>query len=67
MGVYITVICFGLIKVGGICEEITLTVTFIFTIQSAAEWTLFGCFWTNGQICSATSRLIVHVSMEEDY
>lgn len=28
----------------------------------AAEWTAFGCFWTNGQICSATSRLIVHVS-----
>ncbi|GAA0141914.1 dehydrogenase [Lithospermum erythrorhizon] len=29
-------------------------------LDKAAEWTLFGCFWTNGQICSATSRLIVH-------
>ncbi|EOY20586.1 Uncharacterized protein TCM_011969 [Theobroma cacao] len=26
----------------------------------AVEWTLYGCFYTNGQICSATSRLIVH-------
>ena len=41
---------------------------FIFSmslIQTAAEWAAFGCFWTNGQICSATSRLIVHVSMIE--
>ncbi|XP_042503059.1 betaine aldehyde dehydrogenase 1, chloroplastic-like [Macadamia integrifolia] len=29
-------------------------------LDKAAEWTTFGCFWTNGQICSATSRLIVH-------
>lgn len=29
-------------------------------IDKAAEWTAFGIFWTNGQICSATSRLIVH-------
>nr|KJB08214.1 hypothetical protein B456_001G071200 [Gossypium raimondii] len=29
-------------------------------LDKAAEWTAFGCFWTNGQICSATSRLIVH-------
>ncbi|MBA0790185.1 hypothetical protein Gohar_014850 [Gossypium harknessii] len=31
-------------------------------LDKAAEWTAFGCFWTNGQICSATSRLIVHGS-----
>ncbi|KAF8399345.1 hypothetical protein HHK36_015210 [Tetracentron sinense] len=30
-------------------------------LDKAAEWTIFGCFWTNGQICSATSRLLVHV------
>ncbi|KAA3475684.1 betaine aldehyde dehydrogenase 1, chloroplastic-like isoform X1 [Gossypium australe] len=29
-------------------------------IDKAVEWTIFGCFYTNGQICSATSRLIVH-------
>ncbi|KAJ4973028.1 hypothetical protein NE237_006202 [Protea cynaroides] len=32
-------------------------------LDKAAEWTLFGCFWTNGQICSATSRLLVHESI----
>jgi len=41
-----------------------LTFIFLFfLIQTAAEWTVFGCFFTNGQICSATSRLIVHVSV----
>jgi hypothetical protein len=33
------------------------------SIWTAVEWTLFGCFWTNGQICSATSRLLIHVSI----
>jgi hypothetical protein len=33
-------------------------------MQTAVEWVLFGCFWTNGQICSATSRLLIHVSIE---
>ncbi|XP_004508822.1 aminoaldehyde dehydrogenase 2, peroxisomal [Cicer arietinum] len=32
-------------------------------LDKAAEWAIFGCFWTNGQICSATSRLIVHESI----
>ncbi|CAH1428431.1 unnamed protein product [Lactuca virosa] len=36
-------------------------------IDKAVEWTLFGCFWTNGQICSATSRLIVHESISEEF
>lgn len=29
-------------------------------IEKAA---MFGCFWTNGQICSATSRLLVQESI----
>ncbi|CAN1753509.1 Aminoaldehyde dehydrogenase ALDH10A8, chloroplastic [Linum perenne] len=29
-------------------------------LDKAAEWIMFGCFCTSGQICSATSRLIVH-------
>ncbi|CAI8597697.1 unnamed protein product [Vicia faba] len=32
-------------------------------LDKVAEWTVFGCFFTNGQICSATSRLIVHESI----
>lgn len=36
-------------------------------LDKAAEWTLFGCFWTNGQICSATSRLVVHESIAEAF
>ncbi|RZC87665.1 hypothetical protein C5167_028114 [Papaver somniferum] len=33
-------------------------------LGKASEWTMFGCFWTNGQMCSATSRLIVHVNWQ---
>ncbi|XP_058762531.1 aminoaldehyde dehydrogenase 2, peroxisomal [Vicia villosa] len=36
-------------------------------LDKAAEWALFGCFWTNGQICSATSRLIVHESIATEF
>ncbi len=32
-------------------------------IEKAVEWIMFGCFWTNGQICSATSRLLVSESI----
>ena len=28
-------------------------------VEKAVEWAMFGCFWTNGQICSATSRVLV--------
>ncbi|KAK9984222.1 hypothetical protein SO802_033747 [Lithocarpus litseifolius] len=33
----------------------------------AAEWTIYGCFMTNGQICSATSCLLVHESIAADF
>ncbi|KAB1220058.1 Betaine aldehyde dehydrogenase 2, mitochondrial [Morella rubra] len=36
-------------------------------LDKAAEWAAFGCFWTNGQICSATSRLIVHESIAAEF
>ncbi|OIW00347.1 hypothetical protein TanjilG_27598 [Lupinus angustifolius] len=36
-------------------------------LDKAAEWALFGCFWVNGQICSATSRLIVHESIATEF
>jgi betaine-aldehyde dehydrogenase len=29
-------------------------------VDAAVEWAMFGAFWTNGQICSATSRLLLH-------
>ncbi|GAA0168476.1 dehydrogenase [Lithospermum erythrorhizon] len=36
-------------------------------LDKAAEWTIFGCFWTNGQICSATCRLLVHESIAAEF
>ena len=36
-------------------------------LDKAAEWAIFGCFWTNGQICSATSRLILHESIATEF
>ncbi|KAK3265520.1 Betaine aldehyde dehydrogenase 2 [Cymbomonas tetramitiformis] len=32
-------------------------------IPKAVEWAMFGAFWTNGQICSATSRLLIQESI----
>uniref|UniRef100_A0A6N2KKA8 aminobutyraldehyde dehydrogenase n=1 Tax=Salix viminalis TaxID=40686 RepID=A0A6N2KKA8_SALVM len=42
-----------------VCEDVDL--------DKAAEWTLFGCFWTNDQICSATSCLLVHESIASEF
>ena len=36
-------------------------------VAKAVEWAMFGCFWTNGQICSATSRLLVHERVAEAF
>jgi betaine-aldehyde dehydrogenase len=32
-------------------------------IEQAVEWVMFGIFWNQGQVCSATSRLIVQDAM----
>lgn len=36
-------------------------------LDKAVEWVMFGCFWTNGQICSATSRLLVQESIADRF
>jgi len=36
-------------------------------LDKAVEWVMFGCFWTNGQICSATSRLLIHEPIAERF
>ena len=36
-------------------------------LEKAVEWAMFGCFWTNGQICSATSRVLVHENIRETF
>lgn len=35
-------------------------------ITKAAEWVMFGVFWNQGQVCSATSRLIVQEGIAEE-
>ncbi|QEM80507.1 aldehyde dehydrogenase family protein [Halomonas binhaiensis] len=35
-------------------------------IDQAADWVMAGIYFNSGQICSATSRLIVHQSLAED-
>lgn len=32
-------------------------------IEKAVEWILFGIFWNQGQVCSATSRVLVEASL----
>lgn len=34
-------------------------------IEAAVEWIMFGIFWNQGEVCSATSRLIVHRSIAD--
>ncbi|KAI9109980.1 hypothetical protein K1719_019021 [Acacia pycnantha] len=36
-------------------------------LDKAVEWTLFGCFWTNDQICVATIGLITHDNIAEQF
>ena len=32
-------------------------------IEAAVEWVMFGVFWNQGQVCSATSRLLIESSL----
>ena len=32
-------------------------------VEAAVEWVMFGIFWNQGQVCSATSRLLVEESL----
>ncbi|NEI73899.1 aldehyde dehydrogenase family protein [Rhizobium lusitanum] len=34
-------------------------------IDEAVEWIMFGIFWNQGQVCSATSRVLVHQKIYE--
>ncbi|VAH48572.1 unnamed protein product [Triticum turgidum subsp. durum] len=34
-------------------------------IDKAVEWAMFGCFFNSGQVCSATSRLLLHEKIAE--
>ncbi|KQV41199.1 aldehyde dehydrogenase family protein [Rhizobium sp. Root1204] len=34
-------------------------------IEQAVEWIMFGIFWNQGQVCSATSRVLVHEAIYE--
>lgn len=36
-------------------------------IERTVEWVMFGVFWTNGQICSSTSRLLVHEDIHDEF
>lgn len=32
-------------------------------VEAAVEWVMFGIFWNQGQVCSATSRLLVEAAL----
>uniref|UniRef100_A0A7R9YSN9 Aldehyde dehydrogenase domain-containing protein n=1 Tax=Chlamydomonas euryale TaxID=1486919 RepID=A0A7R9YSN9_9CHLO len=36
-------------------------------VDKAVEWAMFGSFWTNGQICTATSRLLLQRGIAEAF
>jgi acyl-CoA reductase-like NAD-dependent aldehyde dehydrogenase len=35
-------------------------------LDAAARWVAYGIFLTTGQVCSATSRLLVHEAIADD-
>ncbi|MEH6576549.1 MAG: aldehyde dehydrogenase family protein [Amphritea sp.] len=36
-------------------------------LDAAVEWTMFGIFWNKGEVCSATSRVLVEESIYEEF
>jgi betaine-aldehyde dehydrogenase len=36
-------------------------------LEAAVEWTLFGIFWNKGEVCSATSRVLVHERLADAF
>ncbi|MEC8080373.1 MAG: aldehyde dehydrogenase family protein [Pseudomonadota bacterium] len=36
-------------------------------IDAAVEWTMFGIFWNKGEVCSATSRVLVHENIYDAF
>ncbi|MCB6185121.1 aldehyde dehydrogenase family protein [Leeia sp. TBRC 13508] len=36
-------------------------------IAKAVEWVMFGIFWNQGQVCSATSRVLVHEEIYQSF
>lgn len=36
-------------------------------MEHAVEWAMFGIFWNQGQVCSATSRILVERQLYEDF
>jgi betaine-aldehyde dehydrogenase len=52
------------LELGGKSPAIVFDATHI---ERTVEWVMFGCFWTNGQICSSTSRLLVQEDIAEAF
>ncbi|KAE9031114.1 Betaine aldehyde dehydrogenase 2 [Phytophthora fragariae] len=52
------------LELGGKSPAIVFNKT---NIDRTVEWVMFGCFWTNGQICSAKSRLLVKDDIAEEF
>lgn len=49
----------------GVCDVLQIKVDLLCDVDCVAvEWAMFGAFWTNGQICSATSRLLLQVNFQ---
>ncbi|RLN97619.1 hypothetical protein BBJ28_00006367 [Nothophytophthora sp. Chile5] len=52
------------LELGGKSPAIVLDTT---NMERTVEWVMFGCFWTNGEICSSTSRLLLHEDFADEF